>query len=309
MFQRELKKGAGCLGCLSPFIIIISAIGGLFLFRSVQFDNPACQVMAGAVILAKGNLIVALGLIAITQVLVFKILSVLPMIWTRFYFTHAHEFTPEAERIRDMHGKLRQMFAGDAERIAFYENRLYDQEGKPLPKRVYMTSLGGCFSNLVLFPSIVVFITLIFFDGLLRMFSESNTPRQILAIVGSLASALSPHLPLPGVLFGVDLDARNFLNLILLVPLGMLVLMNWFLRNVSISGWTIPRGGLHRLTLILFGIGLVFAGAFMNGLLLIYAVVFQVVALLSLIFERLLWDSLYLRLRGFLLNYWSARKG
>ena len=327
MFRRVDQRGQGLVEyalILLVIVIIIACViltglalfkklpfgGGLVLWWRNVFGDPIFRLIAGALVVAQGSVLIALGLVAVGNRLVFKLLMS-PTAWSLSSISRQSQAFTEsaASSMENIHDKLRKMFADDIEKISFYESRLTSGKTKISRNRACLSGCGGCLLSIIGFIAmtpISAFINLAIFDGLLRLFAGYDTPERVLASAGNLAPALAPYLPLPHAIHGVELDARNGL---LVIALGLMVFLNWFLRNVSITGWTWPRMSTPW-PWVGFGLGLVLGFIFLNGLLLAYALLYQVLELLALIFGRFFWwRGLYLRVRGAMLRRRIAHGG
>lgn len=270
------------------------------------FGDPVLELVVAALLATGGNVIAALGLVAVGHWVVNRLAYLLPNTLLgaaaqTFEFMGVGRVSGE-----NLHASLRRVFADDVEKVAFYQSRLYGAIPERQRRHPLFAGCGGCLlatvtgtgSTLVTF-----FIGLAVLDSLLRLFGQQDTPEQLLSSIGGLGPELAPLLPLPRAVHGIELSERS---LLLVVVVGLLVWLNWFVRNVSAAGWTRPRPP-GRLYWILPLPGLVLAWIFLDGLLLIYALLFQAAYLLDFVVSRI-GRGLYLRARGVSLRWRAAAR-
>jgi hypothetical protein len=259
--------------------------------------DPILRLLIRALDLADGDLLFFLAIIAVATWLLSKILLGAVLTWNAPNISRQPRAAIESAvaSVEDVHGRLRNMFADDVEKIAFYESRLGTRGRARSATRSQLLGCG-CFLSLLWgllsFP-LSLMINLAVFDGVLRLFASHGERQALESAAGPLVSVLQSHSPPPTHYLGIALQERSVLLTLLVVMVGLL---SWLVLNIPTTGRTLPavEPAWMWLTVIPPAILLYFI---LNGLLLLWTLVTGVVWLFDAIWKKV-GRRTFLRLRA-----------
>ena len=274
------------------------AFGGFIIpwWRATLAD-PILRLLIRALDLVNGNLLLFLALITVATLLLSKVLLGTVLMWGAARGSRLSNDALESAiaSVEDIHGRLRNMFADDVEKIAFYESRLGTTKRARSATRSQLLGYGGCLFSLLWillsFP-VSLMINLAVFDGVLRLF-DGQGDRRLEPAAGHLANVLQSYLPPPTHYLGIALQERSILLTLLVVAAGLL---SWLVSSIPVTGRTFPavKPTWVWLTIVPAAILLYLI---LNGLLLLWTLVTAVVFLCDAIWRKV-WRGVYLRLRA-----------
>jgi hypothetical protein len=260
--------------------------------------DPILRILIRVLDLADGNLLLFLAVVAVATWLLAKVFFGTVLMWSAANTNRLSRTAIEntVASVEDIHGRLRNMFADDVEKIAFYESRLGTRGQAKSATRSQLLGYGGCLLSLLwalLGMPISVMINLAVFDGVLRLVSGHGDRQALTSAAGPLAGMLQLHFPPPTHYLGIALQERSVLLTLLVVIAGML---HWLVLNISASGRTLPviKPVWIWLTVIPPAICIYFI---LNGLLLFWTLVTTVVWIFDSLWKRV-WRGLYLRIQA-----------
>jgi len=265
--------------------------------------NPILRLLIRALDLARGDLLLFLAVISAATWLLSRILVSTVFTWGMTSGSRLGRVAIESAvaSVEDIHGRLRNMFADDVEKIAFYESRLGTQEQAGSASRSKLLGWGGCLLSLlwslICFP-ISLILNLAVFDGVLRLFGGQGDRHALESAAGPLAGVLKSHFPLPTHYLGIALQERSILLTLLVLGAGIL---GWLMFNIPATGRTLPvvKPATMWLTVIPTTILIYFI---LNGLLLLWTLVSSIVWIFTIVWTKI-WRGLYLRLRATALRW------
>ena len=281
--------------------------GGLLAWWQTTFRDPVFDLILETYVFARGNVLLGLIPVVIAHRAAGIIFSSAPQFVLGL--TPRVSLSAEARAVTRVRSSLESVFAGDQEKMALYQNRLYSTEvgerAKKLSRGTILFTVGcwlGILWFIVMAP-LTGFFTIAILSGLLRFYAQQESFEIILEAAGDLGPKLMIYMPIQDSFYGISLSSSfSFQNLWLIFVSVILILARWLINNYSVSGRNWPSlRMISRWNLVAFAAYIVLLFVFINGALLVYLVMFKVSWVSSTVVRKFFVRGLYLRLRRLLL--------
>ena len=267
--------------------------------------NPVLGLLGEILVAFRGRLVPTLAMVAMAHHVLSKMLFLVPktiLVTSTQYFKQVQTVAMAGGRV---HRRLRELFSDDAEKVGFYLGRLAPPAPGTRIERSCALGCGGCLLSSALgslAATMGTLLSLAIFDSLPVLVGDTKTLVRLAASSSHLSTRLEALLPLPAQIWGISLHAHS-------IPLALLLGLEtgvfYLARSISPSGHTYPRT-LTLWTWIVLPIGILLAAVFLNGLYLLYAVMFQVVIFTDWILSCAT-RGIYLTLHGSVLRRRASR--
>lgn len=215
-------------------------------------------------------------------------------------------------QMENVQGKLKRMFSDDVEKIALFGGKMTEDHQEATVTNPISLQCLGCLPTLVwalISAPIMFMISLAIYDGIVRLFVDHESAASLLVHADPRLSELQTLVPvadsmaLAGGVF-IHLSGRS---LALTAILFVILYAGWFVNNISISGWTLPK--LTNFSPIVGNVLMMLISyLFLNSALLIFAISWAAYSLIYMVLTKFLFRRLYLRLRAILMPHARKRK-